>query len=74
MPKYEVLQETVETATGRVWEKGSIVDYTPPKIMKRDPEGRPMLDEKTGEPIFSESRVSSNLRLVKEPPPDKPAK
>lgn len=66
MPKYEVMRETVESSSGRVWPVGTIVDFTPPKIMKRDPEGRPVLDEK-GEPTFSDSRVSSNLRPWKDP-------
>ncbi len=67
MPKFEVMRETVDVATGRVWPAGSVVEYDPPKIMRRDVEGRPVLDKKTGEPVFDPSEVSSNLRPVKAP-------
>lgn len=70
MPSFEVVRDTIDSRTGRIYKAGEIMNIEIPEVVERDVEGRVIVDAKTGEPKAKPMRVSSNLRPYT-PPADK---
>lgn len=73
MPKFEVIRDTIDSATGRMHPAGSTWEFTPQEVVVRDLRGDPVLDDK-GEFKTVPMKIGSNLREIKDEPEAKKAK
>lgn len=70
MPKYTVLRDTIDSATGRIYKAGETWEFDPPMLTERDIEGRPILGP-DGKPKMKQMTVSGNLELIEAEKPKK---
>lgn len=65
MPKFRVLRDTIDSATGRIYKAGDVMDIEIPVFVQRDIRGESVLDDK-GQPKTSPMKISGNLEPIVE--------
>jgi hypothetical protein len=66
MPRFEVLRDTIDSASGRIYKAGEIMVLDElPLVVERDVEGRPVLGA-DGKPKTKPMGIAGNLRQIDE--------